>query len=97
MQENEAPGLIAPKVIILDVYETLLDMSDVERKVNHLLDSTKGYMLWFELFVQYLFVDNCMGKFNNFVAIAKATMLMTARKMGKAVKEDDIDFVPGSV
>lgn len=93
MQENDAVSFTKPKVIILDVYETLLDMSDVERKVNNLLDSTKGYMLWFELFVQYLFVDNCTGKFNNFVSIAKATMLMTARKMGRTVKEDDIDFV----
>lgn len=94
MQEQEAAGLLPkPKVIILDVYETLLDMSDVERKVNALLDSGKGYMLWFELFVQYLFVDNCLGQFNNFVSIAKATMLMTARKMGRTIQEDEIDFV----
>lgn len=84
---------VKPKVIILDVYETLLNMSDVEKKVNHLLDSGKGYMLWFELFMQYCFVDNCLGQFHNFVSIAKATMLMTAQKMGRTIQEEDVDFV----
>ncbi|MDQ3279472.1 MAG: haloacid dehalogenase type II [Bacteroidota bacterium] len=94
MQEPEAANHPPkPKVIILDVYETLLNMSDVERKVNTLLDSGKGYMLWFEMFQQYLFVENCLGQFSNFVTIAKATMQMTAQKMGRQVREDDIEFV----
>src|SRR3954454_13093710 len=82
-----------PQIIVLDVYETLLDMREMERKVNSLLDSRKGYMLWFELFMQYCFVDNCTVQFNDFVSIAKATMQKSAYKLDRNVAESDIDNV----
>lgn len=82
-----------PQVIILDVYETLLDMTDVERKVNALLDSNRGYAIWFELFMQYCFVDNCTGRFNDFTAIAKATLQMTAMKLGRQINDSAYDAV----
>jgi 2-haloacid dehalogenase len=93
MQETETTLSIKPQIIILDVYETLLDMSDVERRVNGLLDSRRGYKLWFELFMQYCFVDNCTIQFNDFISIAKATMQMTACKLDKNIVEFDIDNV----
>lgn len=70
-----------PKVILLDVYETLLNMSDVERRVNSLLASIRGYTIWFELFMEYCFVDNCTIQFNDFPSIAKATLMMAAKKL----------------
>lgn len=82
-----------PKVIVLDVYETLLDMSDIERRVNDLFNSTKGYALWFEIFMQYCFVDSCTGQFHAFPAIAKATMQMTAQKIGRSIKAEEIDGI----
>jgi 2-haloacid dehalogenase len=89
MQENS--GVNRPKVILLDVYETLLDMSDAERKVNNLLDSKRGYVIWFEMFLQYCFLDNCTGKFHDFPSIAQATMQMAGRLLGKDVSETDIN------
>jgi 2-haloacid dehalogenase len=80
-------------VILLDVYETLLDMAEVERRVNILLDSRRGYTIWFELFMQYCFVDNCTVKFHDFSAIGKATMLMAARTLDRSVNEQDINSV----
>ena len=82
-----------PQVIVLDVYETLLDMSDTERRVNSMLDSKRGYILWFELFMQYCFVDNCTVQFNDFNLIAKATMQMAAHKLNRIVPEYEIDNV----
>jgi len=82
-----------PQVIVLDVYETLLDMSDTERRVNSMLDSKRGYILWFELFMQYCFVDNCTVQFNDFNLIAKATMQMAAHKLNRIVSEYEIDNV----
>jgi 2-haloacid dehalogenase len=82
-----------PSVILLDVYETLLDMAEVERRVNGLLDSKRGYTIWFELFMQYCFVDNCTVQFHDFSAIAKATMQMAARTMGGTVNDYDINSV----
>jgi 2-haloacid dehalogenase len=77
-----------PSVILFDVYETLLDMSSVERKVNNLMDSIRGYRIWFELFMQYCFVDNCTTQFNDFSSIAKATMKMTGSLLGHNVSDD---------
>lgn len=74
-------------VILLDVYETLLDMSDVERKVNNLMDSKRGYHLWFEIFMQYSFVDNCINQFHDFGSIAKATLKIAANNFGKVISE----------
>ncbi len=82
-----------PKLILFDVYETLLDMTEVERRVNHLLDSKRGYTLWFEMFMQYCFVDNCTVQFNNFSSIASATMQMAGRTMGKSIEDSSIKSV----
>ena len=81
------------KVILLDVYGTLLDMSEVEKKVNNLMDSRRAYIKWFDLFMQYCFVDNCTNQFNDFLSIAAATMEMTAQLFGKAVRKEEIESV----
>lgn len=82
-----------PQLILFDVYETLLDMTEVEKKVNNLMDNKKGYTLWFELFMQYCFVDNCTAQFHNFTAIAKATMQMAARSFGESIDDQQIHSV----
>lgn len=79
-----------PSVIILDVYDTLLDMALVEKKVTDLLDNKRGYRIWFELFMQYCFVDNCTERFHNFAAIAGATLKMAARLFGRSVDDYDV-------
>lgn len=70
---------------MLDVYDTLLDMTLVERKVNELMDNKRGYRIWFEIFMQYSFVDNCMVQFNPFVDIASATLQMAAKLFNRSV------------
>lgn len=81
---------IKPKLILLDVYETLLNMSDVERKVNDMMRSKRGYTLWMEMFMEYCFVDSCIVQFNNFTSIAKATMKMTAGVFKVSLADEDI-------
>lgn len=82
-----------PAYLFVDVYETLLDMSEVERKVNALLDSRRGYTIWFNLFMEYCFVDTCIEQFNDFSSIAKATMQMAGKLLSKPVADDDITTV----
>ena len=93
MQETDSTSIAKPQIIVLDVYGTILEMSEMKRKVNSLLDSRKGYLLWFELFMQYCFVDNCTIQFNDFISIAKATMQMTGYKLGKKIDDNAIDNV----
>jgi len=89
MTPNSEPPKM-PTVILLDVYETMFDLSDVERRVNSLLDSKRGYIIWMELFMQYCFVDNCTVQFNDFPSIAKATMQMAAATLNERLEEYDI-------
>jgi 2-haloacid dehalogenase len=80
-----------PKVILLDVYETILNMADAQQFVNNLLNRKKGYLFWFELFMQYCFVANCINQFNDFQSIAKATMQMAAKSLGETISEHQTD------
>ena len=66
------------QVLLFDVYGTLLDMTDVKRKVNRLLDSKRGYILWTEFLLHYSLVDNATGH-HSFKHIARAAMQMAAQ------------------
>lgn len=83
----------SPKLILLDVYETILDMHGIEKKVNSLLNSRKAYILWSELLMQYCFVDNCTIQFHEFDSIAQATLQMTAKMLKVSVDDEDIKAV----
>src|SRR5689334_21681676 len=82
-----------PKVILFHVYGTLLDMHDVETKMNRLLDTKRGYLIWFEMFMHYCFIDNCTNQFNDFNSIAGATMKMAAKALGRTISDDEVSDV----
>lgn len=82
-----------PGYIFFDVYETLLDMSEVEKRVNMLLNSKMAYTIWFNLFMEYCFVDTCISQFNTFPAIAKATMQMAANLLSREISNEDIESI----
>src|SRR5947199_2509048 len=82
-----------PKVLLFDVYGTLLDMEDVENRLNRLLDSKRGYLIWFQMFMQYCFVDNCTNQFNSFHSIAAATMQMAGKALGTTIEPAEINNV----
>jgi 2-haloacid dehalogenase len=82
-----------PSLILLDVYDTLLNMSDIEKKVNYFLNSKRAYILWFELLIQYTMVDNFTGKYHEFSAIADATLKMTAESLKERIDESQINEI----
>lgn len=79
-----------PKFILLDVYGTILDMIEVQKHVNAVLKTKWGYTLWFELFMQYSFVDNCTVQFHDFPSIAEATLKMTSQMVRQKIDESDV-------
>ncbi len=91
--ESQNQDIARPKVLLFDVYETLLDMRHVESRVNRMLDSKRGYIIWFELFMQYCFVDNCTEQFHDFNSIARATLQMAGKIMDKNLQQEDADQV----
>jgi 2-haloacid dehalogenase len=80
-----------PRIIVFDVYETLLDMSEVERKINLITDSKRGYILWFELFMEYCFANNSLDTFHDFFSIARATLQMAGVKLGRTIPDSEAD------
>ena len=76
-------------VIVFDVNETLLDMTDVKKKVNNALGSKSGFKLWFTQLLQYSLVDTVTGSYHDFGAIAGATLEMTALALEMELKEED--------
>lgn len=76
-------------VILFDVNETLLDMSLLKKKVNSILDSKRGFRIWFGMLLQYSLVDNCTGQYHDFVTIANATLDMAAKALQKEIDEDE--------
>lgn len=82
-----------PKLILLDVYETLLDMGEMEKRVNAMMKSKQGYIIWFELFMQNCFVDNCTVQFHNFQSIADASLKMASQVLRSEVSTEDVHDV----
>ena len=77
-------------LILFDVYGTLLDQSDIKRKVNRLLDSKRAYRLWSETLLHYMLVDNATTHHGIF-DIAKAAMKMTAASLDVDYTEADFE------
>jgi 2-haloacid dehalogenase len=86
---EKVPSDYQPKAIVFDVYETLLDMKTVRRRVNSIMNSKRAYIIWFELFMQYTFVDNSTVQFHDFISIAEATLKMTGEIFDRDVSSDD--------
>ncbi|HWJ26690.1 MAG TPA: haloacid dehalogenase type II [Flavisolibacter sp.] len=76
-------------IILFDVNETLLDMSPLKKKVNALLDSSKGFRIWFGMLLQYSLVDNFTGNYHSFTTIADATLDMAAKALKVEIEEKD--------
>jgi 2-haloacid dehalogenase len=89
----ESHKMLRPKVIVFDVYGTLTVMSDVERKVNQIMDSIRGYTIWFELFMQYCFVNNSLDSFHDFISIGRTTLKMASHKLGRAISDAETNEV----
>jgi 2-haloacid dehalogenase len=88
-----ATSLQPPRLLLLDVYETILDMGEIERSLNQLMDSRRGYQVWTGLFMQYTFADNWARQFHDFSSIVSATLKMTARIFDRQLSEHDIKGV----
>ena len=84
MEENKRPS-----VILFDVNETLMDMSPLKKKVNDMLDSKRGFRIWFGMLLQYSLVDNCTGQYHDFSTISDATLDMAAKALEKEIEGDE--------
>ena len=86
-----------PSVILFDVNETLLDMRPLKKNVNKLLDSKRGFKLWFTMLLQYSLVGNCTNQYHDFSAIGNATLKMAAKIFSKSITDKEINDALSSI
>ena len=78
-----------PALLLFDVYETLLSMDLVEKRVNHLLDSKRGYIIWFNLLMQHCFIESLTGVYHSFNEMAKVSLELSHQLLGQNRGRDD--------
>lgn len=74
-----------PKLILFDVYGTLLDMGELQKRINRLVDNKKGFLLWYNILMQSLWLDNSMGQYHKFDVLAELAMDMAAKAFGEQI------------
>lgn len=80
-----------PQLIFFDVYDTLLDMTEIRRRINSALKSKRGYDLWFGLLTQHCFLHNCIAAFQPFSDVCRATLRMAGVQLGAQVSDGHIE------
>jgi len=81
-----------PKVIFLDVNETLLDLAPLKVSVTKAFDGREGMVgLWFSMMLHHSLVDTLTGKYHNFSEIGVATLQMLAESNGIKLSKKDAE------
>lgn len=81
--------LARPRVLLLDVNETLLDMAPVKQKVDDLLLDSGASTLWFSSTLHHSLVMTVSGIHAEFADIGAAVLQMLARNRDIALDEAD--------
>lgn len=77
-----------PAVLLFDVNETLLDMSDMQEAVNKAFNNELAFKFWFAQLLEYSQVENVTGTYHNFSEVGQAVMRMTVAVTGQDVSEE---------
>lgn len=79
----------APRVLLFDVNETLLDLAPLKERVGDLLQNAHAAPLWFASLLQYSLVMSASGQFRPFPEIGAAVLQMLARNSDLVVSAED--------
>jgi 2-haloacid dehalogenase len=83
-----------PRLILFDVFGTLLEMNKIRYRINEALQSRRAYPIWSELSTQYACVDIITGDFHSFDELSKEALQRTSEILGQPLNDqlhDEID------
>ncbi len=84
------PTMSKPKVIILDVNETLLDLAPLKKSVGEALGGREDLLpLWFSTMLHYSLVETLSGSYHDFGEIGTAALMMVAKNQGIELTYDE--------
>lgn len=79
-----------PKILFLDVNETLLDLTALKSSVGKALGGREDLLpLWFTTMLQHSLVASAMDEYRNFGEIGVAAMQMVARNQGIELSREE--------
>ncbi|MGJ8656071.1 MAG: haloacid dehalogenase type II [Akkermansiaceae bacterium] len=79
-----------PKVLILDVNETLLDLAPLKTSVGKALGGREDLLpLWFSTMLHYSLVETLSGNYHDFGEIGTAALMMVAKTKGITISKED--------
>ncbi|MCH7407244.1 haloacid dehalogenase type II [Belliella aquatica] len=82
-----------PSLLVFDVNETLLDMTQLKSAINSRLFHSSAFDIWFAYLLQYAWVESLTGKHRSFSEIAGATLGMTAEKLDCKITQSEINVL----
>jgi 2-haloacid dehalogenase len=78
-----------PKLLVVDVNETLLDLSAMKERVGEALGGRVDLLpLWFTTMLHYSLVSTVGDNYEDFGAIGSAAMMMVARNQGIELSQE---------
>ena len=78
-----------PKVLFLDVNETLLDLGPLKKSVGAVLGGKEELLsLWFTTMLQYSLVNTVADRYEHFTVIGSAALQMVASNHGITISLD---------
>ena len=81
-----------PKIIFLDVNETLLDLGPLKESVGAALNGKKELLsLWFTTMLQYSLVNTVVDRYEHFTTIGAATLQMVGKNHGVELTKEQAD------
>lgn len=81
--EKPAASHSRPKILFLDVNETLLDLGPLKKSVGAALDGKEDLLpLWFTTMLQYSLVNTVADRYEHFTTIGSAALQMVAKNNG---------------
>ena len=81
-----------PKIVFLDVNETLLDLGPLKESVGAALGGKKELLpLWFTTMLQYSLVNTVVDRYEHFTKIGAATLRMVAKNQGIELTTEQAD------
>ena len=91
-QKSAASAVSRPKIIFLDVNETLLDLSPLKKSVGEALGGKPELVpMWFTSMLQYSLVNTVADRYEDFTKIGAATLQMLAKNHEIDLSSDQAD------
>ncbi|WP_246145841.1 haloacid dehalogenase type II [Rubripirellula lacrimiformis] len=88
--QQQSPNVMPrPKIIILDVNETLLDLAPLKTSIGKVLDGREDLLpLWFSMMLHYSLVETVSENYHGFGEIGTAALMMVAETQGIPLSEE---------